>query len=66
MSSQESEQVLVLLNELSMLKKLDVENQAPLQSEGDAHGLREKRRQQIAEEIKTLAEQKKNGTDQAK
>jgi|HubBroStandDraft_4_1064222.scaffolds.fasta_scaffold93337_3 hypothetical protein len=58
MSGNESEQVLNLLKELSMLKEVDSLNNT--ESERDAHQIREQRRQEIAEEIKALAEQKKN------
>jgi hypothetical protein len=58
MSGNESAQVLNLLKELSMLKEVDSLNNT--ESERDAHQIREQRRQEIAEEIKALAEQKKN------
>jgi hypothetical protein len=66
MGSHESEQVLSLLNELSVLKTLDAEFDALPQGEPerDAHRLRQQRQQQISEEIKGLAEQKKNGADE--
>jgi hypothetical protein len=67
MSSHESEQVLILLNELSVLKKVDgeLESLPQTDAERDAHRLRHQRQQQISEEIKVLAEQKKNGFEQA-
>ena len=63
MGSHKSEQVLTLLNELSVLKKLDGEFEGlpQTQSERDAHRLRQQRKQEISEAIKALAEQKKNG-----
>jgi hypothetical protein len=58
MGSDESEQVLALLKELSVLKEL--ENEAELgptaNSKQDARRIRQ---QEIAEEIQSLAEQKK-------
>jgi uncharacterized protein YdcH (DUF465 family) len=66
MSNHESEQVLSLLNELSVLKALDAEFDALPQSEPEreAHRLRQQRQQEISEEIKGLAKQKKNGADE--
>ena len=63
MSSHESDHVLRLLNELSVLKELDGEFDAELQTEAerDARRLRQQRQQQISEEIKDLAQRKKNG-----
>ena len=62
MGSDKSVQVLTLLKEISVLKELDIEYQAGLktQSEQDAHRQRQQRHQEITEEIKALAEQKKN------
>lgn len=62
MGSPESEQVLTLLKELSVLKELDSEYEGSLktESERDAHRLRQQRRHAIAEEIKALAAQRKN------
>ena len=62
MGSDESVQVLTLLKEISVLKELDSEYEAGLktQCEQDAHRQRQERHQKIAEEIKALAEQKKN------
>ena len=67
MSSNESEQVLALLKELSLLKELDTRYEAGLktESEQDAHRLRQQRHQEIAEEIKALAAQKKNDAEQS-
>lgn len=61
MSSQESEEMLVLLKELSMLKTLDSEYEAGSKSDADqeAHRLRQRRHKEIGEEMKALAEQKK-------
>jgi hypothetical protein len=65
MNSSESEYVLTLLKELSVLKELDsdYESGQKTELEQDAHRLRQQRHKEIAEEIKTLAEQKKNGAD---
>jgi hypothetical protein len=62
MKSGESEQVLILLKELSLLKELDSGYEAgpKTESEGDAHRRRQQRHQEITEEIKALAAQKKN------
>jgi len=62
MGNHESEHVLTLLKELSLLKELDdkYEGGPKTQSERDAHRQRQPRHQEIAEEIKALAEQKKN------
>jgi hypothetical protein len=62
MSNPESEQVLTLLKELSLLKELDARYEAGLktESEREAHRLRQQRHQEIAEEIKALADQKKS------
>jgi predicted transcriptional regulator len=67
MSSHESEQVLTFLKELSVLKELDSEYEGgpKTESEQDAHRLRQQRHQEIADEIKALAEQKKNGAEQS-
>jgi hypothetical protein len=63
MGSDESVQVLTLLKEISVLKELDSEYEAgpKTQSQRDAHRQRQQRHQEIAEDIKALAEQKKNG-----
>jgi hypothetical protein len=67
MSSHESEQVLIFLKELSVLKELDSEYEGgpKTESEQDTHRLRQQRHQEIADEIKALAEQKKNGAEQS-
>lgn len=61
MSSPESEEMLVLLKELSMLKALDTEYEAGSKSDADqeAHRLRQQRHKEIGEQMKALAEQKK-------
>lgn len=63
MSSRESEQVLTLLKELVMLKEFDrgYDTDPKNKSERDAH---QQRHQEIAEEIKALADQKKNHAEQ--
>jgi hypothetical protein len=60
-SSQQSEEVLFLLKELSMLKTLDTEYERGCKSdeEEEAHRLRQQRHEEIGQEIKALAEQKK-------
>jgi hypothetical protein len=60
MSSQESEQMLALLKELSLLKLLDAEyaRSPKTDSERDAHRQRQQRHREIAEEIKAIAAQK--------
>jgi hypothetical protein len=67
MSSHESEQVLTFLKELSVLKELDSEYEGgpKTESEQDTHRLCQQRHQEIADEIKALAEQKKNGAEQS-
>jgi|HubBroStandDraft_1064217.scaffolds.fasta_scaffold1396809_1 hypothetical protein len=55
----ESEQVLALLQELSVLKELDACETAT-QTECEQR-LRQQRKQEIKEAIRALAEQKKNG-----
>jgi hypothetical protein len=66
MSSYESEQVLTLLKELAGLKEIDSGYEAVPQSETEreAYRLRQQRHQDIVEEIKALAEQKKSGDSQ--
>jgi hypothetical protein len=60
MGSEESEQMLALLQELSMLKEADAEFEAsPTESEREAHRLRQQRRDHIGLEMKALANQKK-------
>lgn len=61
MSSQQSEEMLFLLKELSMLKTLDTEYESGRKSdeEQEAHRLRQQRHEEIGQEIKALAEQKK-------
>jgi hypothetical protein len=59
MSSTESEQVLALLQELSVLKELDKASETAPQTECEQR-LRRQRQQEIKEEIRALAEQKKN------
>lgn len=63
MAADTSEQVLLLLQELSTLKKMDINSEdRPAESRGE-NQLRQERKQEIIEEIKALAEQKK-GDDQ--
>ena len=67
MSSDKSVQVLTLLKEISVLKELDSEYEAGPETEveRDAHRERQQRHQGIAEEIKALAEEKKNDEQQS-
>lgn len=60
MSSPESEEMLILLKELSSLKTLDSEYESGSKSESEqeAHRLRQERHKEIGEEMKALAEQK--------
>jgi hypothetical protein len=62
MGGNESVQVLTLLKELSVLKELDSEYEtgSKTEPEREAHRLRLQKHQEIAEEIKALAKQKKN------
>jgi hypothetical protein len=66
MGNDKSVQVLTLLKEMSVLKELDSEYEAApkTQVERDAHRQRQQRHQGIAEEIKALAEEKKNDEQQ--
>lgn len=61
MSGQQSEEMLFLLKELSMLKTLDNEYESGPKSEEEqeAHRLRQQRHEEIGQEMKALAEQKK-------
>ena len=61
MTSQESEEMLALLKELSMLKALDTEYETGNKSDDqqEAHRLRQQRHEDIGQEIKALAQQKK-------
>jgi hypothetical protein len=63
MSSDESEHVLTLLKTLSVLKELDsdYEGSHKTESEQNAYGLRQQRHHEIGEELKAIAEQKRNG-----
>ena len=67
MSGSESEQVLILLKELSVLKQLDSEYESGSKTnpDRDAHRQRQQRHQEITEEIKALASQKKNDAEQS-
>ena len=58
---QESEEMLILLKELSMLKALDTEYETGRKSDGEqkAHRVRQQRHEEIGDEMKALAEQKK-------
>jgi hypothetical protein len=67
MGSNESEQMLALLKELSMLKEVDSEYEGgpETESERDARRLRQEWHRELAEEIKALAGQKKNGAEKS-
>jgi len=60
MGSEESDQMMALLQELAMLKEADVASEAnPNESEREAYRVRQQRRDDIGLEIKALAEQKR-------
>lgn len=67
MSGHESEQVLILLKELSVLKQLDSEYEigSKTNSDADAQRQREQRHHEITEEIKALADQKQNSSERS-
>jgi hypothetical protein len=59
--SETSEQMMALLSELAALKELNRKFEAnPAQHEQEEHRLRLQRFDEITEDIKALAEQKKN------
>jgi hypothetical protein len=61
MGSEESDQMMVLPQELSMLKEADAAFEAnPTDTEPEAYRLRQQRQDEIAVEMKLLAQQKKN------
>jgi len=65
MSTEESDQMMALLQELSMLKEADAAFQAnPTDSEREAYQLRQQRRGEIGVEMKALAEQKKKAEEE--
>ena len=59
MATETSQQVMALLKELSMLKELDTTESEASESERNEHALRQQRKEEIVQEIKALAEQKK-------
>jgi len=64
MGCEESNQMMALLQELSMLKVADAAfEENPTDSEREAHQLRQQRRNEIGVEMKTLAEQKKKAEE---
>jgi hypothetical protein len=66
MGSDTSEQVMTLLTELAVLKKQNEEYEAnPSEAEQGEHRLRQERQKQITDEIKSLAEEKKESNDAA-
>lgn len=61
MGSEESDQMMALLQELSMLKEADEAFEAnPTDNKRETYQLRQRRRDEIGLEIKALAEEKKN------
>ena len=63
MGSEESDQMMVLLQELAALKELDAAFEAnPVESEQETHQLRQQREREIGLEMKALARQRKPGT----
>ena len=64
--SEASDQMMALLQELSLMKELDDAFEAnPIESERQAYQLRQQRRDDIGIEMKGLAEQKKNAEQAA-
>ena len=60
MGSEASEQMMALLSELSTLKELNRHFEvSPNENEEDAQRQRQQRQEEIAQEIKALAQQKK-------
>ena len=60
MGSEASERMMALLSELSTVKELNRQFEAsPNENEEDAQRLRQQRQEEIAQEIKALAEEKK-------
>jgi hypothetical protein len=64
MSADTSEQVMALLQELSMLKEMDANPEAGRAGSEPDFQLRQQRKEKIKEQIKALAEQKKNDANQ--
>jgi len=61
MASEASEQMMALLSELAALKELNQQFEAnPNQHDSQEHRLRLQRHEEITQDIKALAEQKKN------
>jgi hypothetical protein len=57
--NEESDQMMALLQDLSMLKEMDVAFEAnPIETEREAHHPRQHRKHEIGLEMKALAEQK--------
>jgi hypothetical protein len=66
MGNHESDAMMALLQELSMLKDADGAFETnPTESERETYRLRQQRRDEIGVEMKTLAEQKKNAEQSA-
>ena len=64
--TEESHQMMALLQELSVLKELDAAFEAnPTESEREAHHLRQQRRDEIGLEMKVLADEKKKAEQSA-
>jgi len=64
MGSEESNQMMELLRELSMLKEMDASEANVTESEQEAYQARQKRKHEIGLEMKMLAEQKKNAEEE--
>lgn len=61
MGSETSEQVMTLLKELAVLKGQDKDYETnPSEAEHEAYRVRQQRHEEITQEIKSLAEQKKS------
>ena len=59
MGTEASDQMMALLQELSMLKKLEEENEASSdQSDPEGRRLRQQRQQEITQQMKALAQEK--------
>ncbi|HUB02804.1 MAG TPA: hypothetical protein VL983_08960 [Terriglobales bacterium] len=64
MATETSQQVMALLKELSILKEIDTKLEVDsAESHPEEHQLRQQRKQEILQQIKTLAEQKKNADE---
>jgi hypothetical protein len=64
MGSEESNEMMALLQELSMLKEMDASEANVTESEREAYQVRQKRKREIGLEMKMLAEQKKSADEE--